>query len=190
MSSLLRACKERKYLDVLKCLQTETDVNRTAKSGITALMMLFSKPLTKKNSGEVLAIIKLLLNWGININAVDNKNENILHKIVHTVKGTKSSKTVLLDIIKFLVSMKVNTEIRNTAGKTCYDLAYYYGAPRIGNELMSLVPPNQIESCYMVPPSYEDALHSTCTMQKSEVDPFVNATAPKGAVESDWYSYC
>ena len=190
MSSLLRACKERKYLDVLKCLQTETDINRTTKSGITALMMLFSKPLTENNSREVLAIIKLLLNWGININAVDNKNENILHKIVHTVKGTKSSKTVLLDIIKFLVSMKVNTEIRNTEGKTCYDLACYFGAARIGSELMSLVPLNQIESCYMVPPSYEDALHSTCTMQKSEVDPFVNATAPKGAVESDWYSYC
>ena len=189
MSSLLRACKERKYLHVLECLQTEIDVNRTTKSGITALMMLFSKPLTENNSREVLAIIKLLLNWGINLNAVDNKNENILHKIVHTVKGTTNSTSVLLDIIKFLVSMKANTEIRNTAGKTCYDLAYHFGAARIGN-VLSLVPLNQIESCYMVPPSYEDALHSTCSMQKSEVDPFVNATAPKGADESDWYSFC
>lgn len=189
MSSLLRACKERKYIHVLECLQTEIDVNRTTKSGITALMMLFSKPLTENNSREVLAIIKLLLNWGINLNAVDNKNENILHKIVHTVKGTTNSTSVLLDIIKFLVSMKANTEIRNTAGKTCYDLAYHFGAARIGN-VLSLVPLNQIESCYMVPPSYEDALHSTCTMQISEMDPFVNATAPEDSVESDWYSFC
>ena len=184
MSSFLRACEERKYLNVLKCLQTETDINRTTKRGINALMMLFNKPLTKKNSREVLAIIKLLLDWGVNPNAVDSKNENVLHKIVHTVKGTKNSKSVLHDIIKFLVSMKVNTELRNTAGKTCYDLAYYFGAQRIGDVL------NLVKFCYMAPPSYEDALHSTCPMQDSEVDPFVKATAPKCAVESDWYSFC
>ena len=187
--SLLRACEERNYPNIWNCLQTENDVNRRTASGKTALMMLFNKPLTQRIAREVLAIIKLLFDSGVNLNAVDDKNESVLHKIVHIVKGTQNSNYVLLDIIKFLVSKRANTEIRNTAGKTCYDLAYYFGARRIGDEL-NMASLSQIGSCYMVPPSYEEATHSTCSMQVSEVNLFANATAPHCAVESDWYSFC
>lgn len=150
-------------------------------------MTLLSVVVTKKNANDVHEKAEILLRDGVDVNECDSVNETALHKIAHTIPRVTKTRFIV-PIIKLLLNYSANTNIRNTHGKTCWEIAYGNHSDKIGDILLLSFSCPRSESCNL------DEVDNFCSnigdlnngsfsyskevSSSFKVDSFRNATAP------------
>ena len=166
----------------------ECAVCRRRKSyGYLPLVTLLSAVVTKKNANDVYENAEMLLRDGVDVNECDSINETALHKIAHTIPRVTKTRFIV-PIISLLLKYSANTNIRNTHGKTCWEIAYGNHSYKIGDILCFSSSCPRSESCNLdevdnFRPNIRDLNNGSCSYSKEvsssfEVDSFRNATAP------------
>ena len=148
----------------------ETTVNsRKISYGYFPLVTLLSVVVTKKNVNEIYENAEMLLRDGIDVNECDGINETALHKIAHSIPRVTKTRFIA-PIIKLLLKYNADTNIRNTHGKTCWEIAYGNHSSKIGDLLFFNFSRSHSES-----------------YNQDEVD---NFSPDNGDLENERFAYC
>jgi len=114
---------------VMQLLSNGEDINVQNSKGYTVIMATLLGDGNKKRKGEIL---NHLLQNQVNVNALTNDGESVLHIAVRA----STTKIVSKRFVKALLHYGADNSLENRDGKTASQLAYQLGNAKLGEYLM------------------------------------------------------